>query len=101
MANELGAGNGRGAKFATAVSVLTSILIGIFFWMLIMIFHDKFALIFSTSEPVLTAVSKLSLLLAFTILLNSVQPILSGKSLKSFLIYYLPQYVNSFLTHYE
>ncbi|XWS41630.1 hypothetical protein CRYUN_Cryun17cG0098700 [Craigia yunnanensis] len=83
VANELGAGNGKGAKFATTVSVVTSVIIGIFFWMLIMIFHDKFALIFSTSEPVLNAVSKLSLLLAFTILLNSVQPILSGVAVGS------------------
>ena len=93
MANELGAGNGKGAKFATTVSVVTSIIIGIFFWMLIMIFQDKFALIFSTSEPVLKAVSKLSLLLAFTILLNSVQPILSGKLLNHFLS---SSYVSSF-----
>ncbi|XVF15264.1 hypothetical protein REPUB_Repub09cG0136100 [Reevesia pubescens] len=83
VANELGAGNGKGAKFATTVSVVTSVIIGIFFWMLIMIFHDNFALIFSTSEPVLKAVSKLSLLLAFTILLNSVQPILSGVAVGS------------------
>ncbi|PPD75575.1 hypothetical protein GOBAR_DD27504 [Gossypium barbadense] len=78
VANELGAGNGKGAKFATTVSVVTSILIGIFFWLLIMILHDKFALIFSTSDPVLKAVTNLSFLLAFTVLLNSVQPILSG-----------------------
>ncbi|PPD95808.1 hypothetical protein GOBAR_DD07168 [Gossypium barbadense] len=83
VANELGAGNGKGAKFATIVSVVTSVIIGIFFWLLIMIFHDKFALIFSTSQPVLEAVSKLSLLLAFTILLNSVQPILSGVAVGS------------------
>lgn len=78
VANELGAGNGKGAKFATTVSVVTSILIGLFFWLLIMIFHDQFALIFSTSHPVLKAVTNLSFLLAFTVLLNSVQPILSG-----------------------
>jgi MATE family multidrug resistance protein len=78
VANELGAGNGKGAKFATIVSVLTSIVIGLFFWLLIMIFHNKFALIFSSSKPVLEEVNKLSVLLAFTILLNSVQPGLSG-----------------------
>lgn len=81
VANELGAGNGKGAKFATIVSVVTSSIIGLFFWMLIMIFHDKFGYIFSTSKPVLDEVSKLSLLLAFTILLNSVQPVLSGITL--------------------
>ncbi|XVF59069.1 hypothetical protein PTKIN_Ptkin07bG0245200 [Pterospermum kingtungense] len=83
VANELGARNGKGAKFATIVSVVTSIIVGIFFCMLIMIFRDKLALIFSTSEPVLKAVGKLSFLLALTILFNSVQPILSGVAVGS------------------
>ncbi|PON33080.1 Multi antimicrobial extrusion protein [Trema orientale] len=83
VANELGSGNGKGAKFATIVSVVTSIVIGLFFWLLIMIFHNEMALIFSSSKPVLEEVNKLSLLLAFTILLNSVQPILSGVAVGS------------------
>ncbi|KAK3211219.1 hypothetical protein Dsin_015925 [Dipteronia sinensis] len=83
VANELGAGNGKGAKFATAVAVVTSVIIGLFFWVLIMIFHNDFALIFSSSQAVLHAVNKLSLLLAFTILLNSVQPVLSGVAVGS------------------
>ncbi|XP_072999785.1 protein DETOXIFICATION 27 [Typha latifolia] len=83
VANELGAGNGRGAKFATIVSVTTSIVIGLFFWVLIMSLHDKFALIFSSSKVVLQAVDKLSVLLAFTILLNSIQPVLSGVAVGS------------------
>ncbi|PSS30125.1 Protein DETOXIFICATION like [Actinidia chinensis var. chinensis] len=83
VANELGAGNGKGAKFATIVSVMTSVVIGLFFWLLIMIFHNEIALIFSSSKPVLEAVNKLSILLAFTVLLNSVQPILSGVAVGS------------------
>ncbi|PIM99741.1 hypothetical protein CDL12_27760 [Handroanthus impetiginosus] len=83
VANELGAGNGKGAKFATIVSVTESIIIGLIFWLLIMFFHNEFALIFTTSKPVLEAVSKLSILLAFTVLLNSVQPILSGVAVGS------------------
>ncbi|KAM7262213.1 hypothetical protein ACFE04_021290 [Oxalis oulophora] len=83
VANELGAGNGKGAKFATTVSVMQSIVIGIFFCVLIMTFHNEFGLIFTTSELVLNAVSKLSVLLGFTILLNSVQPILSGVAVGS------------------
>jgi len=81
VANELGAGNGKGAKFATMVSVVTSVIIGLFFWMLILILHDKFGYIFSNSKAVLDEVNNLSLLLAFTILLNSVQPVLSGITL--------------------
>lgn len=84
VANELGAGNGKGAKFATMVAVVTSVIIGLFFWVLIMIFDSKIALIFTSSKAVLKEVKKLSVLLAFTILLNSVQPILSGMIYKLF-----------------
>ncbi|KAA8530795.1 hypothetical protein F0562_005581 [Nyssa sinensis] len=83
VANELGAGNGKAAKFATIVSVMTSAVIGLFFWQLIMIFHNELASLFSSSKPVLTEVNKLTLLLAFTILLNSVQPVLSGVAVGS------------------
>lgn len=78
VANELGAGNGKGAKFAAFVSVSHSMIIGLFFWLLILTFDNKLALIFSSSQTVLEAVHDLSFLLAFTVLLNSIQPILSG-----------------------
>ncbi|KAI6692128.1 hypothetical protein NL676_019838 [Syzygium grande] len=83
VANELGAGNGKAAKFATEVSVVTSVMIGLVFWLLIMFSDEKLALIFTTSKPVLEAVNRLSVLLAFTILLNSVQPVLSGVAIGS------------------
>jgi len=83
VANELGAGNGKGARFATIVSSLTSLVIGLFFWVLIMAFHDKLALIFTSSAVVLDAVNNLAVLLAFTILLNSIQPVLSGVAVGS------------------
>ncbi|KAM3315837.1 hypothetical protein ACQJBY_034145 [Aegilops geniculata] len=83
VANELGAGNGKGARFATIVSSLTSLVIGLFFWVLIMSLHDKLALIFTSSAVVLDAVNNLAILLAFTILLNSIQPVLSGVAVGS------------------
>nr|WDY35015.1 multidrug toxin excretion transporter MATE 8 [Diospyros kaki] len=83
VANELGAGNGKGAKFATIVSVTTSVTIGLLFWLIILIFHNEIALIFTSSKPVLKEVSKLAMLLAFTILLNSIQPVLSGVAVGS------------------
>jgi Na+-driven multidrug efflux pump len=79
VANELGAGSGKGARFAIVVSVTTSVAIGLVFWCLIIAYNDKIALLFSSSKVVLDAVSDLSVLLAFTVLLNSVQPVLSGK----------------------
>ncbi|KAI3964187.1 hypothetical protein MKW92_047647 [Papaver armeniacum] len=83
VANELGAGNGKAAKFATKVSAATSLIIGIFCCALIMIFHEKLAIFFTTSDDVLKAVDNLSFLLAFTILLNSIQPVLSGVAVGS------------------
>ncbi|KAF8718116.1 hypothetical protein HU200_025601 [Digitaria exilis] len=83
VANELGAGNGKGARFATIVSSVTSLVIGLLFWVLIMGLHDKFAFIFTSSPVVLDAVDHLSVLLAFTILLNSIQPVLSGVAVGS------------------
>ncbi|RZC46900.1 hypothetical protein C5167_039854 [Papaver somniferum] len=83
VANELGAGNGKAAKFATKVSAITSLIIGIFCCTLIMIFHEKLAIIFTTSDDVLQAVDNLSFLLAITILLNSIQPVLSGVAVGS------------------
>lgn len=98
VANELGAGNGKGAKFATIVSVMTSIVIGLFFWVLIMIFHNELALIFTNSKPVLTEVNKLAILLALTVLLNSVQPILSGNFPSFLLIFFVSIF---FYGHYN
>lgn len=83
VANELGAGKGKSAKFAMQVSVAQSTVIGFIFCILIMIFHRQFAYIFTTSPPVLEAVNDMSILLAVTILLNSVQPILSGVAVGS------------------
>jgi MATE family multidrug resistance protein len=81
VANELGAGNGKGAKFAVIVSASTSSAIGIVFWVLILVFRQDLALVFTSSTIIINAVSKLAILLAFTILLNSVQPVLSGMCL--------------------
>lgn len=83
VANELGAGNGEGAKFATKVAVGTSTVIGLFFCVVIVGLRDQIALIFTTSTDVIKAVDSLSWLLGVTILLNSVQPILSGVAVGS------------------
>ncbi|XP_062199982.1 protein DETOXIFICATION 27-like [Phragmites australis] len=83
VANELGAANGQGARFAAFVSTTTSFFISLFFSLLTLIFHDKLAIIFSSSEAVIDAVDDISVLLALTILLNGVQPVLSGVAVGS------------------
>ncbi|XP_061988742.1 protein DETOXIFICATION 26-like isoform X2 [Rosa rugosa] len=83
VANELGASNAKGAKFATTVSVLTSLAVGLLFCLIIIVFHEKLAMIFTSSIPVIAMVNDLSVLLAFTILLNCIQPVLSGVAIGS------------------
>ncbi|KAF3511242.1 hypothetical protein F2Q69_00000409 [Brassica cretica] len=83
VANELGAGNGRGARFAMIVSVTESLIIGIVFSILVVFLHDQIGWIFSSSDTIIKAVNDLSILLAFTILLNSIQPVLSGVAVGS------------------
>ncbi|KAM1292728.1 hypothetical protein ACFX2I_019646 [Malus domestica] len=78
VANELGAGNWKAAKFATKVSVIESTMVGVLFCVLLIALHDKIAYIFTTSSDVVEAVNYMSYLLAVTILLNSIQPVLSG-----------------------
>ena len=83
VANELGAGRGNAAKFAAVISVIYSTMIGLVFCILVMIFQQKFALFFSSNFDVLKFVNKISYLLALTILLNSIQPVLSGVAVGS------------------
>lgn len=83
VANELGAGNAEGAKFASIVCVFTSLLVGILFWVLILAIPDKLAMIFTSTTSVITMVEQLSVLLSFTVLLNCIQPVLSGVAVGS------------------
>ncbi|MED6155405.1 hypothetical protein PIB30_004834 [Stylosanthes scabra] len=78
VANELGAENAKGAKFATAISLLNTLAVGFIFWLIIMVFKENLALIFTSSSSIVRMVNELSILLAFTILLSCLQPVLSG-----------------------
>ncbi|KAL4649433.1 hypothetical protein ACB092_01G013300 [Castanea dentata] len=83
VANELGAGDAKAAKFASIVSVVYSTMLGLLFCLLILIFHDEFIDIFTSSTEVVQEVDKLLYLLGAAILLNSVQPVLSGVAIGS------------------
>lgn len=78
VANELGAGSARKAKFAIKNVVLISFIIGSTLFVFFLLFRGKLAYVFTEDSNVAKAVSHLSPLLAFSILLNSVQPVLSG-----------------------
>eukprot|EP01018_Ginkgo_biloba_P000328 Gb_04739 [translate_table: standard] len=83
VSNELGANNGKGAKFAIVVAVTTSTVIGLIFWILILVFRSDFASLFTDNPVLQEAVYRLALLLAVTILLNSIQPVLIGVAVGS------------------
>ncbi|AAF97344.1 Hypothetical Protein [Arabidopsis thaliana] len=78
VSNELGSGNPKGAKFATLTAVFTSLSLGIVLFFVFLFLRGRVSYIFTTSEAVAAEVADLSPLLAFSILMNSVQPVLSG-----------------------
>ncbi|KAL0453325.1 UNVERIFIED_CONTAM: protein DETOXIFICATION 21 [Sesamum latifolium] len=78
VANELGKGDSKAAKFSIVNIVLTSFSIGFLLFVFFMFFRERLAYIFTKDHNVAAAVAHLSPLLAFSILLNSVQPVLSG-----------------------
>ncbi|KAL5975434.1 hypothetical protein ACLOJK_019756 [Asimina triloba] len=78
VSNELGAGRPKAAKFSVGVAVLSSLTVGIFFMILIVTTRKIFPALFTNDPQVMAEVSRISGLLALTIILNSVQPVLSG-----------------------
>ncbi|XP_047326633.1 protein DETOXIFICATION 35 [Impatiens glandulifera] len=78
VSNELGFGHPRAAKYAVYVIVIQSLVFGLVCMGLILAFKNDFAIIFTDSKDMRQAVAKLAYLLGFTMLLNSVQPVISG-----------------------
>lgn len=79
VSNELGRGSSKAAKFAIGLIVSTSSAIGFVLFIFFLFFRGRLAYIFTESSEVAAAVADLSPLLACSILLNSIQPVLSGK----------------------
>lgn len=79
VSNELGSAHPRAAKYSVIVTVVQSLFIGIFCAILILATKDDFAVIFTDSQAMRKAVADLAHLLGITMLLNSVQPVISGK----------------------
>ncbi|KAF5731358.1 TT12-2 MATE transporter [Tripterygium wilfordii] len=83
VSNELGAGHARVAKFSVFVVNGTSILISIVFSAIVLIFRVGLSKLFTSDDEVITAVSSLTPLLAISVFLNGIQPILSGVAIGS------------------
>ncbi|XP_011076128.1 protein DETOXIFICATION 35-like [Sesamum indicum] len=78
VSNELGLGHPRAAKYSVYVTIFQSLLIGILCMAVILTTREYFAIIFTDSENMQRAVAHLSSLLGVTMLLNSIQPVISG-----------------------
>ncbi|TVU46360.1 hypothetical protein EJB05_05887, partial [Eragrostis curvula] len=78
VGNELGAGHPRAAAFSVVVVTTLSFLITLAMAVVFLIFRDYLSYIFTEGETVARAVSELSPLLATTLILNGIQPVLSG-----------------------
>ncbi|KAK2994812.1 hypothetical protein RJ640_021044 [Escallonia rubra] len=78
VSNELGAGNARVAKFAVVVVSITSIAIGVVCMIIVLATRDYFPYLFTNSEAVAKETTRIAVLLGVTVLLNSLQPVLSG-----------------------
>ncbi|XP_022863769.1 protein DETOXIFICATION 35-like isoform X1 [Olea europaea var. sylvestris] len=78
VSNELGFGHPRVIKYSVYVTVFQSLLIGILCMIIVLATRNYLGLIYTHSETMLRAVSHLSILLGSTMLLNSVQPVISG-----------------------
>lgn len=78
VSNELGAGNFRAAKFSVLVVSITSVSIGVVLMAVVLATRDYFPYLFISSVAVAEETTKLAALLGVTVLLNSLQPVLSG-----------------------
>jgi MATE family multidrug resistance protein len=78
VSNELGSGRPRAAKHAVIVVVAESLLIGLLCMVLVLIFRNKFSIIYTSDVELQHAVSKIAGLLGLTMVLNSVQQVISG-----------------------
>ncbi|KAL6644332.1 hypothetical protein ACP70R_015940 [Stipagrostis hirtigluma subsp. patula] len=78
VGNELGAGHPRAAAFSVVVVTTLSFVITLAMAVVFLVFRDSISYIFTEGETVARAVSDLSPLLAATLILNGIQPVLSG-----------------------
>jgi len=78
VSNELGANHPKAAKFSVVVATATSAAIGVIFTAVALAARKQMPRLFTGDDVVVRATAKLGYLLAATIFLNSIQPVLSG-----------------------
>ena len=78
VSNELGAGHPRTARFSLIVAVISSFVLGLIMAAVLVITKNDYPFIFSSDSAVRQIVKDLTLWLGFCIMVNNVQPVLSG-----------------------
>ncbi|TKY48745.1 TRANSPARENT TESTA protein 12 [Spatholobus suberectus] len=78
VSNELGARNPKSASFSVVVVTLISFIISVIAALVVLALRDVISYAFTGGEEVAAAVSDLCPLLALALLLNGIQPVLSG-----------------------
>jgi MATE family multidrug resistance protein len=78
VSNELGARNPKSAAFFVVVVTMISFIISVIVALIVLALRNVISYAFTEGEAVATAVSDLCPLLALTLVLNGVQPVLSG-----------------------
>ncbi|KAL5826811.1 hypothetical protein ACOSQ4_018608 [Xanthoceras sorbifolium] len=78
VSNELGAGHPRSALFSMVVAVISGFLMGLVFSLILMITRDQYPALFSNDKQVRDLVNDITPLLAISLTINSVEPVLSG-----------------------
>ncbi|KAF3487712.1 hypothetical protein F2Q69_00057176 [Brassica cretica] len=76
--NELGAGNPKSALFSTWTATFVSFVISVAEAVILLASRDYISYIFTSDADVAKAVSDLCPFLAVTVILNGIQPVLSG-----------------------
>ncbi|CAN1183576.1 Protein DETOXIFICATION 33 [Linum perenne] len=78
VSNELGGGNSEGAKYAVKVTIITSTMVGLICTSGIVGANKEFPKIFTEKESVIKEASKLGYMLAASVFLIGIQPVLHG-----------------------
>lgn len=78
VGNELGAGHPKSAAFSVVIVNTVSFIISVIASIIVLLLRDVISYAFTDGEAVAKAVSDLCPLLALTLLLNGVQPVLTG-----------------------
>ncbi|KMT16203.1 hypothetical protein BVRB_3g053620 [Beta vulgaris subsp. vulgaris] len=78
VSNELGLQHPRAAKYSVYATVFQALLIGLLCMVVILLGKNYVAAIYTDSKDLQQAVAKLAWLLGVTMVLNSVQPVISG-----------------------